>query len=196
MSAIAIMRSGARVDLDAPQQRMVQLRDIAEALAKTPMYRGATQGFYSHAQHSTLVAAEIVGGFHESPLVGIYALLHHALIAFESLDTWVDLKTRTKRQAALMRTLHEGCDLDWPPPDTTVKALARAHTNVTMTELRQLCTGCDQEVAEMERGGAQPLRGLIKPLAWDRALDRYIETLQVNAVASHLPKLPIFGDIL
>jgi hypothetical protein len=197
MNAIAIMRSGARIDLDALQPRMVQLRDVAEALAKTPMYRGATQGFYSHAQHSTLLAAEVAP--EEGSTAALYALLHHAHIAFQSLDVCIDLTApppTQKRRNAVMKALLHGCDLDWPIPGSILKALARAHDNVEMTELRQLCTGCDDEVAAHERNSARPLRGLIKPLGWDRALDRYIEALQVNAVASRLPKLPIFGDIL
>jgi hypothetical protein len=194
MSAIVVMRSGARVDLAKPKADTLFLRDIAEGLAKTPMYGGATWGFYSHAQHATLLAAEAAR--EEGPQAGLYALLHHAHIAFAGFEMLNSAEAWRKRRDAIMRAVHEACDLDWPMPREIANALAIAHACVEMTELRQLCTDCDAEVAALERNGAHSLRGAIKPKAWDRALDGFIEALRVNAVAAQLPKMPIWGDIL
>jgi hypothetical protein len=36
----------------------------------------------------------------------------------------------------------------------------------------------------------------IRPMAWDRAFDRYLATLRLYIVAAGLPVLPSFGDIL
>ena len=48
----ALTRSGRRIDLAEPDVSLIRARDLAEHLAKLPMYRGATWGFYSIAQHS------------------------------------------------------------------------------------------------------------------------------------------------
>ncbi|HEY4112900.1 MAG TPA: hypothetical protein VGM17_02460 [Rhizomicrobium sp.] len=177
------MRSGARIDIRNPRLDLIRATDIAESLAKLPMYRGATWGFYSVAQHSTLVATEV--SREEGPLAGLYALLHQADDAFGCLAT-----------AEFSAILHGAFDLDWPCPRDTARAFAYVHSCVEMTELRQLCTGREDEVAAHEKLEARPLRGMIKPLAWDRAMDRYIEALKVYAVAAQLHRIPALGDEL
>lgn len=183
MTAHAFMRSGVRVDLTHPRVDLIRAADIAEQLAKQPMYRGATWGFYSVAQHSTLVAAEIAR--EEGPLAAFYGLLHHADEAFGASEI-----------SNFSRVLHGAFDIDWPCPRDTARAFAYAHSCVEMTELRQLCTDRATEVAEHENLGALPLRGMIKPLAWDRAMDRYIDALRVNAVAAGLTRIPAMEGLL
>ena len=184
---LTIMRSGARINPQNPRVDLIHARDIAEHLAKQPMYLGATQGFYSVAQHSTVLAAELCRA--EGPIAGLYALVHHAAEAF----------TRSgPPHPAALNAVHGAFDLDWPMPATIKKALDHAHASVEMSELRQLCAGAAREVDEHEAAGARPLRGIIKPVGWDRAMERFIDALRVYAIASQLPisSMPAMGDIL
>jgi hypothetical protein len=180
---VVVARSGRRLNLAGPRKDMVTVEDIAEHLAKQPMYLGGTWGFYSVAQHSVLVASEVART--EGPLAALYALLHHAGEAYAR-----DPRT------SFVRFLHGAFDLDWPQPKPFIQAIAHAHDCVELTERRQLMNNCGAEIAMLEARGAKSLRGMIKPIGWDRALKPYLDALRVNAVAAQLPKLPVWGALL
>lgn len=73
--------SGIAFDLLDPRPEMVEIKDIAHALAHQCRYNGHTSHFYSVAQHSVLVsnALETVGSDRELLLWG---LLHDAAEAY------------------------------------------------------------------------------------------------------------------
>lgn len=186
MSAVAIMCSGSRVDIDQPHPRMIRARDIAQHLAKQCMYGGATQSFYSVAQHSCVVAQELARA--DGPLSALYGMLHHAPDAVASL---AELP-----RAKLDRAIHEAFDLDWPAPIQITAAMAAAHKRVELAEARQLLAGRDLRIAELESQGVMPIKSPIRPIAWDKALDRYLAELRIYATMANIPQMPAFGDIL
>lgn len=185
-----VMRSGVRIDLANPRLDLIRARDIGESLAKQAMYLGRTNGFYSLAQHSCVVAAEIAR--EEGPQAALYALLHHAEDAF---DGGMRESVFTREPTRLIEVLYGAFDLDWPAPQSLARAFAYIHSCVELSELRQLRAGCETEAAEYAALGAKPIRALIRPIAWDRAYDRYIEALKVNAVAAHL-RAPALDGVL
>lgn len=180
------MHSGSSVDIERPHPSMIQARDIAQHLAKQCMYRGATHSFYSVAQHSCVLAAELARG--EGPLAALYGLLHHA-------DQAIAVLGEISR-ANLDRVVHEAFDLDWPAPAPIATALTRAHRRVELSEARHLLAGRQARIAELEGEGTSPLKSPIKPLAWDKALDRFVAELRIYATMASIPNLPAFGGIL
>ncbi|MBN9568742.1 MAG: hypothetical protein J0H79_14170 [Alphaproteobacteria bacterium] len=183
---VAVMRSGARIVRAAPRVEAIRATDIAEHLAKQVMYGGATWGYYSKAQHAILVATEIAR--EEGALGAFYALLKDATDAFGA--------ELPRERNPIIRAVYHAFDLDAPMPKPVQAALLVATANVALTERRQLLTGCDDEVSALEAQGAKPLRGMIRPLAWDRAMDRYIDALRINAAAAQLDqRRPVWEGI-
>lgn len=73
--------TGKRFDLLRPEPSMVDLRDVAHALAHLCRFTGHTRHHYSVAQHSWLVA-EYVATVMGRPDLGLLALLHDAAEAY------------------------------------------------------------------------------------------------------------------
>jgi hypothetical protein len=186
MSRLAITCSGATVDVEKPHPSMISARDIAQHLAKQCMYYGAPHSFYSVAQHSCVVAAELART--EGPLSAIYGLLHHADQAFAVLGEL--------SRANLDRAIHEAFDLDWPAPIAITKAMNAVHHQVEFAELRHLLAGRQARIRELEAEGVLPLKGVIRPVAWDKALDRFLAELRIYATMANIPNMPAFGGIL
>lgn len=187
---LALMFSGKRVNVNAPRLDQIDANDIAVNLSRLPMYRGATWGFmgYSIAQHSVLVAAEV--NRIEGPHAALYALLHHA---DEALAPRLHDFQHERRIAAI----HGAFDLNWPAPREIPEALDFAHACVEMTEKRQLLKNCADEIAALEKAGARPLPGMIKPMPADKARVRFLDALRVNAVAAQIPAaaMPAMGGV-
>lgn len=92
--------SGRAFDLVEPTSAMVHWPDVAEQLAKTPRFAGATPGVhYSVAQHSVLVAQLV------SPEWRPWALLHDAHEAWLGDDT-------TPKKAAVSHAAGARCALE------------------------------------------------------------------------------------
>ena len=177
--------SGRRVDFVTPRVASIQAADIAEQLAKRWMYRGATRGLYTAAQHSAIIAGEVARA--EGPLAAFYALLHHAEHCYSSDPA---------HAPSLQNTIHKAFGLPSPMPESLAAALSRIHDNVELTELRQLCSGCEPEITRLERRGAIALKPLILPLGWDRAHERFVEAMRTYTRVAGLVKSPAFGDLL
>ncbi len=186
MTAIAVMHSGRKVDVAAPHPSMFSMRDIAAHLAKQCMYAGATQLFYSRAQRG-VIAAGMMASL-EGPIGALYGLLQNAHFAVDTAD---ELSA-----AKVARAIHEAIDLDWPPPETITKALAQVLDRLELGEITQLMTGWSDRADELRRRHVIPLRTTIRPMTWDRAMDRWMEALTVHAVAANIPHLPALGEIL
>jgi hypothetical protein len=184
-NAVAFTWAGCRVDLAAPKVTSILVTDLAEQLAKLAMFRGATRGLYTVAQHSAIIAGEIARA--EGALAAFYALLHHAEYCYSSDPAHLP---------ALQAAIHQAFGLSWPMPPSVAVSLTRVHDCVELTELRQLCNGCAPEIARLERRGAIPLKPRILPLGWDRAHERFVEALRTYARVAGLAKSPAFGDLL
>ena len=101
-------------------------------------------------------------------------------------------------RVSIVHVIHEAFGLKWPMPPSTESALAFAHACAELTELRQLCVSCEDEAVALEDAGAAMLRARIRPVAWDRAQELFVEALRVYARASSAshPARPVFEDIL
>jgi hypothetical protein len=177
--------TGRHIDFAAPKVSSVQAIDLAEHLSKQAMYRGATRGLYTAAQHSWFVAKEMAVA--EGAQAALYGLFHQAEEAYSGNPAYAP---------ALRSAIHEAFGLPWPMPEIFEGALTHIHECVMLTELRQLCSGGDVEIARLESRGAIPLKYRIIPLGWDRAHQKFVEGLQTYARVAGLPKCPAFGDLL
>jgi hypothetical protein len=184
MSEIAIMRSGLRISIAAPSPNMVNPRDLAEHLSKLCAHNGATYSFYSEAQHACIVAAELA--LLEGPLPALYGLLHNA-------DLAVCPGLLPMDRSKVMRAIHEAFDLDWPIPIGIHIPLNKVHERVTLTEMRDLLAGRDDEIARMRSMGIQPLSKTIRPMAWDKATDKFLAELQIYTTMAGLPPIALRG---
>lgn len=181
-----IMLSGRKFNSAAPHPSMVSFADIGAHLAKICMHNGAPAQFYSAAQHAVIVAQEV--SKIDGPLGALYGLLNNAHLAVECGDELT--------RARVKQAIHEALDLDWPAPKTTTKAIAQAFARVDLAEKMQLLVGRQAETDKALKAGVLPLRGIIKPLPWDRALDKWIDTLRGHAVAACIPHMPSLGGVL
>lgn len=192
----AIVRSGTRIELLAPAPALIRVSDIAEGLAKLPRWRGATDGVFSVAQHSVIVADEMAN--YDGPLAAIYGLLHDAhehLItditeptadAIEALmDSCADRRVFRMALANLRHridaSIHEAFDIDWPMPGSIKGLLDRVHEQVRLTEMRDVVPGCEAELQAAFAEGLRPLNRRILPYPnyitadakWRGALEKY-----------------------
>lgn len=169
----AIMRSGARLDILAPQIDRIHVSDLAEGLAKINRWVGATVAPYSVAQHSLLVAAQMYQ--EDGPHAALYGLLHDAhealigdistpaeqaleMILTGAADAIAAMKER------IDRIIHVRLDLDWPMPVPIRNGFNISHARVAATEARDLMSGCDDLIR------ATPLKKKIVPFTnWTRA---------------------------
>lgn len=180
-----IMSSGRQIDPRAPRANMVWMGDVAEHLAKMCIYNGGAHCFCSEAQHAVTVADEMAKV--TDALGGLYGLLHDAHLAVRTQDD----AQREGVMAAIFDALH----LDWPMPEAINRALIIVHERVVLAEIQQLTRWGDVALT-MLREGIAPARIAIKPLAWDRALDKYNERLRGYAVAANLRPVPALEGIL
>lgn len=179
--ALIVTCSGIRLNPQAPRLDQIKAIDIAEHLAKQPMYFGATPAvFYSTAQHSELVARETAR--RSGPEAALFALLHHACDVYGA-------------PADAASAIFGAFGLEMPPAKGGPAALACAHRDVEMSERLDLTHGSEREILALERAGARRLRALVRPLAWDRARDRFLEALTVHAAAARLGRVPAMEDL-
>lgn len=82
--------SGRLIDLLAPDPAVIDIYDIATALARTPRFGGHTRDFYSVAQHCVHVSDVVEAA---DPRVSLAALLHDAAEAYVG-----DIPSPLKRQ--------------------------------------------------------------------------------------------------
>lgn len=175
----AILRSGARVDLLAPQLDRLRVSDLGEGLAKLNRWAGANVAPFSVAQHSLLVAAEMFD--HDGATAALYGMLHDA---HEPMTGEITLPTEfaleqllpgtagaiATLKSGLDRAIHMRFDLDWPMPPGIAACFLVSHAAVTATELRDLLIDCDDAVSTSIARGSRPLPRTIVPFtSWTRA---------------------------
>lgn len=167
-------RLGFRLDLLAPDPRLIFAVDIAEQLAKINRWSGATTAPFSVAQHCLLVAAEMARL--DGPLAGLYGLMHDAhepyigditITTENALELGPRLLTlRDRLDAAIAAAF----DLDWPMSGELKGLLDLAHERVVLTERRDLMIGQDDFLRAATEAGIRPLPSRIIPFStWTRA---------------------------
>jgi 5'-deoxynucleotidase YfbR-like HD superfamily hydrolase len=189
--ALAIARSGTRVDLLAPTPAMIRVSDIGEGLAKIPRWLGATDGVFSVAQHSIIVAEEMAG--FDGPLAALYGLLHDAheyvigditepaAIALSALSGMAVSLALSNLRHRIDTAIHAALDVDWPMPSGMKGLLDRVHECVRLTEMRDLVPACEAHLQAALAEGLRPLTRRILPYPnyivadakWRAALDKY-----------------------
>lgn len=135
--------TGIDFDLSAPAPEMVDIRDIAHALARICRFNGHTSGdtAYSVAQHS--VAVSIRAGLSAGRLAARLGLLHDAAEAYLG-DMTAPLKRLMPDFVALEREVEAAIarrfDL-WPPVSVPIPArdaVREADRRMLATEARDL----------------------------------------------------------
>lgn len=171
-----------------PTVPMIQIEDIAHALAMKCRFTGHTREFYSVAQHSVLVSENA------SPAAAMWGLLHDAaeaylpdvarpikdLIVFQNRDAKVmfQLDTFEAIETKILRVVGEFAGLAWPTP-AEIKAI---DTRMLATERRDLMTKTTLDWGPLD--AVKPYEFKITPIDWREAeaafLRRFEELIQVN----------------
>lgn len=174
--------SGRRWRLLDPSPADVDFRDIAAHIARICRFIGAGHTFYSVAQHSVLVAAQL------PPHMRLYGLLHDAHEAYLG-----DMSSPLKWALAVINgrevldaiigmqdaAIHAAAGLPWPPPREVAEAVHAADQRAFCTEWRDL----------MPRGEPCPipfitLGARVRPQPWPKAEEAFVEALR-----TYLPTL-------
>jgi len=163
VSGIQRTYSGKVFNILCPNPDMVDIDDIAHALAHLPLYNGRTERLYSIAQHSVEVARRVRNEFRMA------ALFHHAAAAYMGdismvRDYFPDLKFVEERiQAAVYE--HFGVDPQLSPD--AVEAIRQADLEMQASEHRDLLP--PDEFNWLEASGISPGHQIILPVSSDRA---------------------------
>lgn len=166
--------SGKLFDLLQPTTEMVDIRDIAAALAKLCRFNGHTQTHYSVAQHSVLVAELLPAE------IRAYGLFHDAKEAFIG-DKVSPVKTAMMIQcgtwmshwnameARIDAVIYPAFGMVWPVPLAIVAEVRRADHIALATEGRDLMTGWQADPDD-----PIPLKRRIVAQSWPLAMERFI----------------------
>jgi hypothetical protein len=165
----------------APPVR-ISFAQIASRLAKRCMYHGATQAFYSEAQHAVILASEAART--DGAVAGLYGLLHQAHLALPD------------HAGACPAALHEAIDLDWPAPKNIERLLTMLQASLELAEMQQFLVGWEAQIAARLRAGVRPMRRLLKPLSCDRAQDQFTGQMRAYATQAGLGAWPSLAGIL
>ncbi len=189
--------TGRAFDLSNPMPQMVDVEDIAHALAQINRYTGHAAWPYSVAQHSIMVA-EIVAA--TAPGLALGALLHDAGEAYTG-----DLSSPFK---ALMR--EHCCEASSPADDIADRvdhairlrfrllynypadALARAHATIKQADLIALATEKRDLFGPPPCEGWGDATGFVLPEPLDRPCERW---WWVDAKARFLDAFDRFGGV-
>lgn len=190
--------SGRSVRLLRPDADSISIRDIAAHLSKICRFAGATQSFYSVAQHSILVS-NLMANY--GPEAQLYGLLHDASEAYTG-DIPQPVKALLNAAVGLgsewlpLRDLFTGLDeailtrvgLPFPVPQNLRHALHHADMRAMATERRDL-------LSEAVAGGPKwqdmpaPWRASIKAWPWPKAEEKFLELFDDLAAMCGVPGL-------
>ncbi len=167
---------GGLFDLLNPAVDAIDFGVIAEALCKVNRFTGHTHTPYSVAQHSLVVADQL------PPELRIYGLLHDAHEAFTGdITTPMKCALRALGMGDALALLQSNLDaaifraaVIQPPAPGIVALIKRADLIAAKSEARDLIPNADPE----DFGPGPMLPFTIKPMAWDRAHERYSHALE------------------
>lgn len=168
-----LTNSGKRFDLIDPQPDMIDLCDIAHALANECRFAGHSRYFYSVAQHSVL-ASRIVPAEH-----AFEALLHDATEAYLK-DIPRPLKHLLPDYRAIEQRVNSAIRARFGLPATQSAPVSDADITLLATERRDLMPNDDGEWSDLR--GITPLDQRIRAVYNTHAkamfLERAMEVLQ------------------
>lgn len=172
---ITQMNSGRMINLIDPDPSDILISDIAHHLALQPRFNGATNGFYSVAQHSVIVTKMV-------PIdARPYALFHDAHEAFigditsptrAAIEHFGGKGALKKLIAVIDKAIHTSFGLKWPVPEHIEKVVHHADLVALATEKRDLLA----EVSWPTPALPSPARHRIKPTNWTQAVDDFTES--------------------
>lgn len=178
--------TGRLVPLLDPAPADIDIRDIADQLAKLCRFTGAVSKYYSVAQHSVFVTDLV------STDAKPYALLHDAHEAYAG-DASSPLKVAMRsfgRPSAydvivegLDRAIHHAAGLPWPPPPAIEDEVRRADLIALSTERRDLMAPSAEEMPDLP----PPARKALAPWPWAAAMHAFIKRFE--QVAKTCPSL-------
>jgi hypothetical protein len=184
-----LLSSGKAFDLLQQDHRQVDIRDIANHLAKTTRFGGATRReyFYSVAQHSVHVAEALKK---HPPLVQLLGLLHDAHEAyigdqitpckkvFEGFDVY---NARADIETVIQRTIHRALRLPERPSQHFLDLIQVADMAVLATEVRDICADSERTWTTLTE---PPLKKPIVPWTWQRAEEKFLQKFNDLSVAA------------
>ena len=187
-SPFIVTASGLRVSLLNPHPQVITIRDIAHHLATTNRFCGAARVPISVAQHSVHVA-ELLERSGAGPRLALLGLLHDGHEAYLH-----DIATPAKRAIFgpedvtaydyRCRIFDEAIRLSLgleAPSDAEAQAVKHMDHVSFATEWRDLMP--EEEPCPID---ARPDSRRIKPLAWDKAEDKFFTTYERLALAAGL----------
>jgi len=159
MTAITQTHSGKMIDLLNPDPYLIDINDIAHALANICRFNGHCREFYSVANHSLLVSLNV------PPADALAGLMHDATEAYCG-DMIAPLKAAMPAYKDVEAGLWDAIAWRYRLPDELPASVKRADKVLLATEQRDLA--CHYICAECKincLGGAKPLAGRITPLS-------------------------------
>jgi hypothetical protein len=186
--------SGRTVTLLGPGPIAISIRDIAAHLSKICRFAGATDRFYSVAQHSVLVSNLC---FDLGPDAALHGLLHDAheayigdmpqpaklamarMLGSQTLSPLDDLKHR------LDRAIAEHIGLSYPVSPQIRAAIHHGDLRALATEKRDLLT----DEPDWPDDLPAPWRAAIKPWPWAKAEEKFLEQFDELAALAGLAPL-------
>lgn len=185
--------SGRSVPLINTPPDAISIRDIAAHLSKICRFAGATQSFYSVAQHSILVSNFMAEW---GPRGQLYGLLHDAHEAYtgDIPQPVKDLMSAALGMGAtpfpltdlvsdLDAAIHARCGLAYPVPADIRAAIHHADMRALATERRDLLS----DGADWCRDLPAPWRAVIKPWPWPKAEEKFLQMFDEKALLAGLP---------
>lgn len=167
--------NGGKFHLINPEPAAVDIKDIAEALAKMSRFGGHTQNFfYSVAQHNCLVmdllpvSAKPYGLLHDAYaaytgelIIPVQSMLHNRA----GYDIWSEVT------APIQRAVHEALGLQYPPHSALQKMVYDADKILLATERRDvLADGPGWEIPM-----PAPDKHVIRPWTWVESHHNFME---------------------
>lgn len=187
-SPFIVTQSGLKVSLLNPHPQVITIRDIAHHLALTNRFCGATLFPYSVAQHSVLVA-EFLEKTGAGPRLALLGLLHDAHEAYlhdisspakRALFGAENINTYAYRCRVFDAAIREAIGLA-EPTEIETDAVHAMDLVVFATEWRDLMP--DESPCPCD---VRPASTRVKPIAWDKAEDKFFKTYERLALAAGL----------
>lgn len=166
--ALVTTASGMALDLLNPNPADIRIEDIAHQLAQQPRFAGATEIFWSVAQHSLMVARSCPENER------LWGLLHDAAEAFLS-DLVAPIKRHLREyivtEGIMMRAICSRFGLTWPEP-AVVKEIDR--------EI------CELEKSALLKGATLELRRVrgFDEVHWKVAAESFLQVFEKYKVES------------
>jgi hypothetical protein len=189
--------SGKMFSLLSPDAEQIDFaHDIAPQLARQTRFNGATESFYSIAQHCAL-GADAIYQDTRRPDLAAYFLLHDAheayigdiptpvVTALARLGCVNSIGDETHNISHVIGILRDMIDLaiwqaaNLPPPSAAIRMkIMTMNLRMLATEKRDLMRPCSQSWGDQVEQ-AEPIRGpRIKPLPWPKATDLWLNRLK------------------